>query len=211
MPSSRRANGAGNISIKHGAYYGRWYTDEGGQANRKLGQVRRPGTRDGLTRGQAEKRLRELMARSRSRAIRIARSPSPGRRSSAQLEARGCARSHIETAESHLRVHLVPFFGEKALDRVRDADVTRFLYASDGRPEAQDDSQRLEHAALAVRASGATAWVTANPCKLVDAPAVPPSSEMRYLTQEELVAVIDRGVAETKWAVVDRPLYLWRP
>jgi len=33
-----------------------------------------------------------------------------------------------------------------------------------------------------------------NPCKLVDAPAVPPSSEVRFLTQEELVAVIDRGV-----------------
>jgi hypothetical protein len=29
-------------------------------------------------------------------------------------------------------------------------------------------------------------WVTANPCKLVDAPAVPPSSEVRFLTQEEL-------------------------
>jgi hypothetical protein len=62
MPQSRRVNGAGNIYIKHGAYYGRWYTDEGGQANRKIGKVRRPGTRDGLTRGQAEKRLRELMA-----------------------------------------------------------------------------------------------------------------------------------------------------
>ena len=31
---------------------------------------------------------------------------------------------------------------------------------------------------------------------------------MRFLTQEELVAVIDRGVKESKWAVVDRPLYL---
>jgi integrase len=31
---------------------------------------------------------------------------------------------------------------------------------------------------------------------------------VRFLTQEELVAVIDRGVTESKWAVVDRPLYL---
>src|SRR5687768_10049076 len=98
MPQSRRANGAGNIYIKHGAYYGRWYTDEGGQANRKLGQVRRPGTRDGLTRGQAEKRLRELMA-----TIQVTTDPArtvavAGEALLAQLEARGCSRSHIETA-----------------------------------------------------------------------------------------------------------------
>jgi hypothetical protein len=43
-------------------------------------------------------------------------------------------------------------------------------------------------------------WVTANPCKLVDAPVVPPSSEVRFLTQEDLVAVVDRGVEESKFA-----------
>ena len=61
MATTRRANGAGSIYIKHGSFYGRWYPVEGGQVNRKLGAVRRPGSRDGLTRGQAEKRLRELM------------------------------------------------------------------------------------------------------------------------------------------------------
>ncbi len=37
MPGTRRANGGGSIYIKHGSFYGRWLTIEGGQANRKLG------------------------------------------------------------------------------------------------------------------------------------------------------------------------------
>jgi hypothetical protein len=82
----------------HGAFYGRWLTAEGGQANRKLARVRRAGSRDGLTRGQA------LLA---------------------HLEAKGSSKAHLETVESHLRVHLVPQFKEKPLDRGQEADVTR--------------------------------------------------------------------------------------
>jgi hypothetical protein len=40
MAKSKRANGAGSVYIKHGAYYGRWLTEGGGHTNRKLGQVR---------------------------------------------------------------------------------------------------------------------------------------------------------------------------
>jgi hypothetical protein len=132
MSRTKRANGAGTVYLEHGNFYGRWVTLNGGRANRKLGPVRRPGTREGLTRTQAEKRLREMMD-----TIQVSADPdrtlaAAGEALLAQLEARGCARSHIETAESHLRVHLVPFFGDKALDRVRDADVTRLLVLSAG-------------------------------------------------------------------------------
>jgi hypothetical protein len=61
MARSKRANGSGSVYIKHGSFYGRWLTTEGGHANRRLGPVRRPGSRQGLTRAQAEKRLRELI------------------------------------------------------------------------------------------------------------------------------------------------------
>ena len=47
MAKSKRANGAGSVSIKYGSYYGRWLTDAGGHANRRLVSVRRPGTRKG--------------------------------------------------------------------------------------------------------------------------------------------------------------------
>jgi hypothetical protein len=42
-----------------------------------------------------------------------------------RLEARACAKSHIESVESHLLVHIVPFFGDKPLDRIHEDDVTR--------------------------------------------------------------------------------------
>src|SRR4051812_28492437 len=98
-PMSRRSNGAGTVFIKHGNYYGRGYTTAGGRANRKLGPVRRPGTASGLTRAQAEKRLREMMS-----ARHVVRDPTrtvatAGQALLDQLEAKGCARSHIETVE----------------------------------------------------------------------------------------------------------------
>jgi len=66
-------------------------TDDGGLANRKLGRVRLPGSRDGLTRRQAERRLRELMdvvqvVSDPDRTIEVA-----GQALLAQLEAKGGA------------------------------------------------------------------------------------------------------------------------
>jgi hypothetical protein len=127
MARPKRPNGAGSVYIKHGSLYGPWLTMDGGLANRKLGTVRRPGTREGLTRTQAAKRLRELMD-----TINVTTDPdrtvaTAGEALLAHLEAKGCSRSHLETVESHLRVHLVPFFKDKSLDRVQESHVTRLL------------------------------------------------------------------------------------
>ena len=43
------------------------------------------------------------------------------------LEAKGRSKSHVQTVESHLRVHLEPLFKEKPLDRIGEVDVTRLL------------------------------------------------------------------------------------
>ena len=104
MARPKRPHGAGSLYIKHGSYYGRWMTADGGLPNRRLGRVRVPGIREGLTRRQAEKRLRELMdvvdvISDRERTIETA-----GQALLAQLEAKGSAKSHVETVESHLRV-----------------------------------------------------------------------------------------------------------
>jgi len=57
---ARRNYGTGQLYEKHGAYYGRWRTSDGRKLNRKLGAVRRPGESAGLTRTQAERRLRQI-------------------------------------------------------------------------------------------------------------------------------------------------------
>jgi hypothetical protein len=56
----RRAYGSGSLYKRAGNWYGRWHAD-GRRVKRKLGPVRRPGTRGGMTRAQAERELRRLM------------------------------------------------------------------------------------------------------------------------------------------------------
>jgi integrase len=51
-------------------------------------------------------------------------------------------------------------------------------------------------------------WSAGNPCKLVDPPEVQPSSDIRFLTQREFAAVIERGVPDDAWGRIERPLYL---
>jgi integrase len=43
------------------------------------------------------------------------------------LAAKGRSRSHLETVESHIRVHLLPQFGTRPIDRLDEDDLTRFI------------------------------------------------------------------------------------
>lgn len=61
MARRRRAYGSGSLYIENGVYYGRWYTAAGGYANRRVGLVRKTGSTEGLTKKQAEAKLREIM------------------------------------------------------------------------------------------------------------------------------------------------------
>jgi hypothetical protein len=56
----RRPRGTGAVFEKGNRWYGQWYI-RGKLVKRSLGSMRQPGSRDGLTRTQAEARLRELM------------------------------------------------------------------------------------------------------------------------------------------------------
>ena len=125
------------------------------------------------------------------------------------LEAKGCSKSHRETVESHLRVHLVPFFKGRSLDRITEDDVTRLVVLL----------RRLGRAPKTVRNVASTlnspfelavrrGWVGVNPCKRVDVPAVQPSGDIRFLTQDELRSVLERGIPDDERAKLERALYL---
>ena len=209
MTRAKRANGAGSVYIKHGSYYGRWLTAGGGHTNCRLGPVRQPGTSSGLTRKQAEQRLRALMDEVQVTTDASVTVAIAGRAWVEALEAKGRAKSHVQTVESHLRVHLEPFFKEKPLDRLTEADITRLLVELRRRglkPKTARNVLSTLHSMfeLGLRRR----WVSANPCKLVDLPMVEPSGEIRYLKQEELVAVIERGVPDDELGPIERPLYL---
>ena len=209
MARGRRRYGTGNVYVKHGSYYGQWWTAAGGRATRKLGPVRRPGSSDGLTRTEAERRLRELMEE-----VQSTSTPDRSVADVAQLHldaltAKGRSRSHVETVESHIRIHIVPFFGRRAIDRVDEDVVTRFVAAlrRDGKaPKTIKNILSTLHSIfeLAIRKR----WVSVNPCRLVDKPEVPEPSDIRFLTQEELEAVLRDGIPDDERGVIERPLYL---
>ena len=65
MDVAKRSYGTGQLRVVRDAagresWYGRW-RGGGRRRNRKLGPKRQPGTRDGLTRVQAERRLQQLI------------------------------------------------------------------------------------------------------------------------------------------------------
>ncbi len=57
----KRTYGLGSVFVHRGAWYGRWWAD-GTRLKRRLGPIREAGSRDGLTRKQAEMVLRRLMS-----------------------------------------------------------------------------------------------------------------------------------------------------
>jgi integrase len=57
---SRRSYGSGSLFVHRGSWYGKWRIGPR-QVKRKVGSKRKPGSRDGLTKAQAEEELRRLM------------------------------------------------------------------------------------------------------------------------------------------------------
>lgn len=57
---SRRSYGSGSLFVYRGAWYGKWRIGPR-QVKRKVGAKRKAGTREGLTKAQAEEELRRLM------------------------------------------------------------------------------------------------------------------------------------------------------
>jgi integrase len=205
----RRRHGTGEVYVKHGSYYGRWWTLHGGRANRRLGPVRRPGSSDGLTKPQAERRLRELMEEVQATSTPDRSLAHVARLHLDALAAEGRSRSHLETVESHIRVHLLPQFGTRPIDRLDEDDVTRFIprLQRDGKaPKTIKNVLGTLHSIfdLAIRRR----WISVNPCRLVDKPEVPEATDIRFLAQEELEAVLREGIPSDPLGLVERPLYL---
>lgn len=135
-PSAKRAYGSGSIVERRGSYYGKWRA-EGRQVWRLLGRKRCRGESDGLTRAQAEARLRELMtAHTKQLSAEAARAPVQPGRTIARLAAayleyarehRGLKSTTLADYESAVRIHLEPFFGDTAVEMIDAAQVEAFV------------------------------------------------------------------------------------
>ncbi len=208
--SRRRPRGTGAVFDKGNRWYGQWYV-RGRIVKRSLGPVREPGTRTGLTRTQAEARLRELM-------LETDAAPPPltermtlaeaGDRRIKQLARIGRKPdTTLANYESEMRVHFTPHFGDKPIDEITSDDVEDFIDAcldEDGRLDRGLGTLSVKTVRnLYVHLNGifefavSKGWCHGNPCRTVDKPASPEhdDQEIHFLDQAELDALLVAAAA----------------
>jgi integrase len=204
-PRRRRPRGTGAVFEKGNRWYGQWYV-RGRPVKRSLGPMRQPGTRDGLTRTQAESRLRELMLEANAApppvAERMTLAEVGDRRNKHLARTGRKPDTTLANYESEIRVHFAPHFGESAIGEITAEDVEAFVDA------CLDAEGRIDrgHAELSVKTvrnlyvhlngifefAVSRGWAHANPCRGVDKPASPEvdDSEIHFLDQAELDALL---------------------
>lgn len=193
-PDFKRGYGSGSLYIRTGsggteAWYGRWWSG-GRRINRKIGPKRERGTRDGLTRTQAEGELRKLIERER---------PTPGVRVGVtdageqlidRLGSLGRKPTTLSTYRSLLRTHLSRL-GDEPVDRITRRDVERLI--TDMR--VSGTGPKTTRNAVVLLSSIFTFakrndWCSENPCEGVELPALADTAEIRFLDREELEALL---------------------
>lgn len=130
---AKRSYGSGRLFVvtdKAGkeSWYGSWYAG-GVRIKRKIGDKRPPGSTHGLTRVQAERELRRRVEKDVIVATAARRTlEAAGEQYVDHLEhVMDRKRSTIQDYRGYLRRHLVPFFGDRAIDRIDALRVAAYL------------------------------------------------------------------------------------
>jgi hypothetical protein len=97
----------------------------------RLGDKRRAGSGEGLTKAAAERELRRLIDAVKVPPVTMDIAEA-GRRWLAHLEAIGRRRSTLMDYESAVRAHLILFFGKRPIAKITPDGVERFMAAKRG-------------------------------------------------------------------------------
>jgi integrase len=205
---SKRRYGSGSVIVHRGAWYGRWWVGDQ-YVKRKLGGIRESGTRDGLTRKQAEMALRRLMTE-----VRVV---LPEERMTVK-EAGDHYLHHLEHVKRRkpstlqdyriiLNKHLVPYFGSKPVDRIAARDIAGYIPAKSGGKKGDGG---LSHKTIINHlnfAHGVFAfalkhgWCTSNPVAATDRPEADQADpDIRFLGLAELEALLQVAAARVSIA-----------
>jgi integrase len=210
----RRSYGSGSLFVRRDcgggeSWYGKWYSGDR-RVHRKIGPKRQRGTRDGLTRAQAERELQRRVERERAVVRTGLTIASAGKLYLEHLEhVLERKPSTLGDYRSILRAHAEPFFDERALERIEADDLRRYIAAKkrDGLATKTITNQLIFLHGLfgfAVKRS----WLAANPLAAVDRPRAPEvDADIRYLELEEVEALI-RAVPDDYLGSTERALYL---
>lgn len=216
---TRRSYGTGGLYVRvdaagREAWYGKWRSNDR-QVKRRIGSKRAPSSSDGLTRAQAEAELRRLIASTQmtprvGERLTIA---DVSERYRTHAERRGRKKATMVAIESETRMHLQPFFGERAFDSITPEDVADFIAVLEGRELAPKTIRNIV-GTLAALFNFAKAprrrWATSNPCDGAELPAVPERSEIRYLDLDA-IDLLSANALPGRLHAIDRTLYRVAP
>lgn len=228
--SAKRAYGSGSIFEVDAIWYGKWRVD-GRQVKRRIGPKRTRGEADGLTKAQAEARLRDLIAQVAATDVRHRdRKPRPRHGYTIQelgdlfikhaREHRGLKKTTLDDYAMHLRIHLTPFFGDtpiQAIDARRIEAFAAHLLTKKGQGRRGGEtlspkSVRNYMGSLSALLNFAVRkkWIVGSPMSAVDLPssgADAPLEELTFLEPEEVARLVDSAVTG-EYHALDRTLYV---
>jgi integrase len=133
-----------------------------------------------------------------------------GERYQRHLKRAGRKRSTVAAVESALRVHLVPFFGDKALNAICHDDVVDLVAVLERRglgPKSIRNYVGTLSALFNYARAPRRRWAAANPCEGIELPGIRESGEIRFLDEAEWEAVL-RHVQAGDYESIDRGFYL---
>ncbi len=224
--TTRRPYGAGSLYARGDVWYGHWRADGGRQVKRRIGHMRAEGSRDGLTRRQAEAELRRLIAEARP--VRVVAGDTLtigelGHRYLANLERQNRKKATTTAVESVLRVWLEPFFADRDLRRITAQDVQDLMRMMEKgeRPGPRAKGDRRYGRGVGAKSirnyigclsallgfAERKGWLPVNVVRHVELPGKPESVEIRFLEPREVRALADATV-DGPYRAIDRALYL---
>lgn len=229
LSGSKRRYGSGSLQVRDGVYYGKWRVGDR-QVKKRIGFKRSRGESDGLTQSQAEARLRELMAEAlaerqqqaveaRKRADRLHMGELGARYITYARDHRGLKVSTLTDYESHVRIHLTPYFADRPIQEITARDIETFdahlrtktgTGRRGGKPLAPKTVTNVV-GTLAVLLNFAVKrkWIVSSPMPAADLPRASgdkPIDELRFLEPEEVDRLIDASAPGT-YHLLDRALY----
>jgi Phage integrase family/Phage integrase, N-terminal SAM-like domain len=201
----RRPYGTGSVYEQGASWYGRWYQN-GKRVKRKIGPIRQPGSRDGLTENMVGKRLQRMMLEADAIepvAERITVQEA-GERLLAHLTALGRKPTTLNAYRAALKTHLSPVIGAITLENVTPTDIERFMaHDRQAGASAKTTLNALGFLHSVFEFAQRRGWCSRNPCKLVDKPRVEKTTDIRFLTEDELEALL-RATTDPR----DRVMYM---
>jgi integrase len=213
---ARRSYGTGSLVVRADGngtetWYGLWRTGRR-RVKRALGPKRASGSRDGLTRTQAEAELRRRMQGETvvvGRAERKTVAEAGERYVEHLATVKRRKRTTIADYRGYLRRHLVPYFGERTLDRIEPDHLERYMHEKLATlsPKTVTNHLTFLHGLFAFAVK--RRWVASNPVALIDRPPATRqhARRIRFLQPVEVEALL-RAVPDDELGPTDGALYV---